>query len=75
MDLDSKLKVPVEVADTQLRPDMLLLSRGTKRMAGLPTYSDPPIFTPISDLVSAGSDFRDCTPLFEIPIIGRIFSV
>ena len=32
VDLDSKLKVPVEVADTQLRPDMLLLSRGTKRM-------------------------------------------
>ena len=32
VDLDGKLKVPVEVADTQLRPDMLLLSRGTKRM-------------------------------------------
>ena len=45
------------------------------RKAGLPTYSDPPIFTPISDLVSAGSDFCDCTPIFEIPIIGRIFSV
>ena len=32
VDHDGKLKVPVEVADTHLRPDMLLLSRGTKRM-------------------------------------------
>ena len=32
VDLDGKLKVPVEVADTHLRPDMLLMSRGTKRM-------------------------------------------
>ena len=32
VDLDGKLKVPVEVADTHLRPDMLLLSRGTRRM-------------------------------------------
>ena len=32
VDLDGKLKVPVEVADTHLRPDMLLISRGTRRM-------------------------------------------
>ena len=32
VDLDGKLKVPAEVADTHLRPDMLLMSRGTKRM-------------------------------------------
>ena len=43
--------------------------------AGLPSYSDPPIFTPISDLVSAGSDFRDRTPIFEFSTMGRIFSV
>ena len=31
-DLDGKLRVPREVADTQLRPDMILISRKTKRI-------------------------------------------
>ena len=34
-------------------------------VAGLPTYSNPPIFTPIFDLVTAASDFRDFTPISE----------
>ena len=32
VDLDGKLKVPAQVAETHLRPDMLLVSRGTRRM-------------------------------------------
>ena len=32
VDLDGKLKVPEEVADTNLRPDMLLVSRSSRRM-------------------------------------------
>ena len=32
VDLDSRLKVPVEVTDTDLRPDMILVSERTKRM-------------------------------------------
>ena len=34
-------------------------------VVGLPTYSNPPIFTPIFDLVTAASDFRDFTPISE----------
>ena len=40
------------------------------RLAGLPTYSDPPIFTPISDPDSADSDIRYFTPLFEFSRMG-----
>ena len=32
VDLDEKLKVPEEVVETNLRPDMILVSRNLKRM-------------------------------------------
>ena len=57
----------------------LNLKRFCHKVAGLPTYSDLPLFTPIFDRVTADSDFRDCTPIFEISSIGfdidRIFVV
>ena len=32
VDLDKRLKVPVEIADTNLRPDLILVSERTKKM-------------------------------------------